>query len=190
MGKTSLFNMLCGTDDCVSKDALLCTGEEKEATCNLDDKQTCTVRDTGGFPEEGSESFMTKLIPARFRKSTTKELQTRLEKLVKKKELHLLVYCMSADSRNKRKSHTIHYNMFKSVGVPVVVVVTNLELQDISSESWWSKNERQLKEFGMNSSTRHACVTTLPIQKLTEKERPLHDVSCTKVKALISSNIL
>jgi len=143
------------------------------------------------LPEEGSAGFM-KFILNFFKKSAAKELQESLERLREEEELHLLIYCMSAHSRNKKNSHEKYYKVLTSVGVPVVVVVTNLEREDISTENWWSKNERQLQEFGMNPSTRHACVTTLPraIQDLTEKARPLYHVSCTKVKALISSNIL
>jgi len=184
IGKTSLFNMLCGTP--VPTDVHPCTSEEPEALCNLIDGRTCTVRDTCGLPEVGPGSF----IPDLFRKSTTKELQKNLKKLREERELHLLIYCMSAHSRNKKNSHEKYYKMLTSIGVPVVVVVTNLEREDISTESWWLANKELLEKLGMNSSTGHECVTTLPIRYLTEKERPLHYVSCTKVKALISSNIL
>jgi len=193
MGKTSLYNMLCGTNAPVSIDAHPCTRKEAEAPCNLIGGQKCTVRDTCGLPEEGSGSFM-KFMSDLFGKSTTKGLQKRLKKLRKEGELHLLIYCMSTHSRNKKNSHEKHYKMLTSVGVPVVVVVTNLELQpqDISSDDWWSRNKGELKEFGMNTDTTHGCgVTTLPKRDLRARGiEGLYDESRKKVKNLISNNIL
>jgi len=74
----------------------------------------------------------------------------------------LLVYCV----RSVRLSRALlrNYNLFYSAicrkKVPIVVVVTGLENQEPTMDSWWDANETVFKKCGMYFED-HACVTTL-----------------------------
>jgi hypothetical protein len=74
----------------------------------------------------------------------------------------LLVYCV----RSVRLSRALlrNYNLFYSAicrkKVPIVVVVTGLENQEPTMDSWWDTNGMVFNKYGMHF-TDHACVTTL-----------------------------
>ncbi|OAX31696.1 hypothetical protein K503DRAFT_870523 [Rhizopogon vinicolor AM-OR11-026] len=76
--------------------------------------------------------------------------------------ISLLVYCV----RSVRVSRALlrNYNLFYSAicrkKVPVVIVVTGLENQESTMDSWWDTNGMVFKKFGMYFED-HACVTTL-----------------------------
>jgi hypothetical protein len=76
--------------------------------------------------------------------------------------ISLLVYCV----RSVRVSRALlrNYNLFYSAicrkKVPIVVVVTGLENQDPTMDSWWDTNGGEFKRCGMHFED-HACVTTL-----------------------------
>jgi hypothetical protein len=182
MGKSSLFNMLCPEAKAhTSNDGKGCTETEAKHACDLDDGQGCMVHDTVGIPEGGS--WMS--IRSFFGIAPTEA--TRLEKYLKKMQksggLHLLVYCMSKD-RCKKSSQTKTYRKLKGVvgaNVPIVVVVTGFELFR-DRERWWRENARTL---GMDSPGYHACVTALPLEKLSNSEKAFYHESRKAVKELI-----
>ena len=74
----------------------------------------------------------------------------------------LLVYCV----RSVRVSRALlrNYNLFYSAicrkKVPIVIVVTGLENQEPTMDSWWGSNGEEFKRCGMHFED-HACVTTL-----------------------------
>ncbi|KAJ8580123.1 hypothetical protein M405DRAFT_753651, partial [Rhizopogon salebrosus TDB-379] len=163
-GKSSLINMLCPhAKACVGNDAIGCTSEE----------QVCMVHDTIGL-EEGRWGF----LPA---PKANKRLKAYLKGYMLKKELHLVVYCMSGQRVCKKKSQGQNYKSFKSVvgKVPIVLVVTKLGSGD--SKNWWSKNSTEFEKLGMGSEG-YACVTD-------DSNRQLYDESYQAVAALISSKI-
>jgi len=182
-GKSSLINMICpGANAPTSNDTFGCTQVEKGYTCNLGRQISCQVHDTIGL-EEGRWGFLPD-------KKAQKQLKTYLND--SRKSWHLVVYCMPG-SRGLKKSHARNFKKFKSVadklGVPVVVVVTNLEDFRGSLENWWLENLDTLKNLGIPDTTKHACVTALPKEELQKyyKKGQLHDDSCRDVKNLIRS---
>jgi GTP-binding protein EngB required for normal cell division len=74
----------------------------------------------------------------------------------------LLVYCV----RSVRVSRALlrNYNLFYSAicrkKVPIVIVITGLENQEPTMDSWWDTNGKEFKKCGMHFED-HACVTTL-----------------------------
>ena len=108
----------------------------------------------------------------------------------------LLVYCV----RSVRVSRALlrNYNLFYSAicrkKVPIVIVVTGLENQMPTMDSWWDTNEKEFNNYGMHFED-HACVTTLQhhseiadvfTQRITESSDKLRSLilnNCSEWKA-------
>ncbi|KAG1724277.1 hypothetical protein EDB19DRAFT_318410 [Suillus lakei] len=179
VGKSSLINMLCpSANAATANDISGCTMVEQKYTCDLGERQCCTVHDTVGL-EEGFWGFI-------WAPKTEKRLKSYLEK----NRPHLMVYCIPGTRGSLNKFHGRNFNKFKSVvgKVPIVVVVTNLE-RSRNPGDWWSANLDILRTLGIPEFTEHACVTTLPKAYLGPKERGLYDSSREAVKALIRNNL-
>jgi hypothetical protein len=105
----------------------------------------------------------------------------------------LLVYCV----RSVRVSRALlrNYNLFYSAicrkKVPIVIVITGLENQEPTMDSWWDTNGKEFKKCGMHFED-HACVTTLRedsnipdifTQRITESRKNLRRLilnNCTE----------
>jgi GTP-binding protein EngB required for normal cell division len=178
-GKSSLINMLCPhAEACVGNDAIGCTSKEQVYQCDLGTGPgqvalRCMVHDTIGL-EEGRWGF----LPA---PKANKRLKAYLKGYMQKKELDLVVYCMSGQRVCKKKSQGQNYKSFKSVvgKVPMVLVVT--KLGSGGSQNWWSKNSTEFEKLGMGSEG-YACVTD-------DSNRQPYDKSYQAVATLISSKI-
>ncbi|KAJ8585613.1 hypothetical protein M405DRAFT_709464, partial [Rhizopogon salebrosus TDB-379] len=73
----------------------------------------------------------------------------------------LLVYCVRARvSRVLPHNYNIFYSAICRKKVPIVIVVTGLENQEPTMDSWWDVNGKEFKQCGMHFED-HACVTTL-----------------------------
>ncbi|KAJ8585711.1 hypothetical protein M405DRAFT_397689 [Rhizopogon salebrosus TDB-379] len=150
-GKSSLINMLCPNANArVGNDTIGCTNREQIYTCRLGSGQQYNVHDTIGLGESRWG-----FLPA---PNANKRLKCHLKRYMERKELHLLIYCMSGERVYMKQSQQRDYKNFKMLvgSVPVVLVVTKL---DDNLEGWWAENQNILRRLGMEFEE-HACVTT------------------------------
>lgn len=141
--------------------------------------QTFVLFDTAGLDEA-----TTGTVPAVRAEDNLKNL---LRDLMSTSDgIGLLVYCVR--STRVRRALTRNYNIFYSgicrKKVPIVIVVTGLENQVPTMESWWESNWKELRNHGMHFED-HACVTTLRkdadipdvfIQRITESSEILRNL--------------
>jgi hypothetical protein len=109
--------------------------------------------DTSGL-NEGEEGT----VPAKAALSNLHELVAQLSE--KENGISLLVYCIRGS--RLRDIVRVNYDLFWGIicqrKVPIVLVVTGLELEE-DMERWWVDNKDELEEMGMTFHG-HACVTT------------------------------
>jgi predicted GTPase len=174
-GKSSLINMLAGTEVTkTSSNAHGCTFQScsievsfdsgcqifdsknlkvDELVCHILDSKTYRFWDTSGL-NEGEEGT----VPAKAALSNLHELVAQLSE--KENGISLLVYCIRGS--RLRDIVRVNYDLFWGIicqrKVPIVLVVTGLELEE-DMERWWVDNKEELKEMGMTFHG-HACVTT------------------------------
>lgn len=181
MGKSSLINLLAGKKVSeTSSGALGCTLEYKRHLLDLGGDQHFAVWDTAGL-DEGTEGS----VPADKAEAYLKRL---LHELAKNNGVDLLVYCVRGT--RVRSALLTNYHIFYSAicrkKVPIAIVITGLENQEVNMETWWYKNEHQFSLFKMYFDS-HACVTTLEssVENPLVKER--RDLSRTAVIKMITS---
>jgi hypothetical protein len=90
----------------------------------------------------------------------TREAFEKLSNLVQERGVNLLVFCMRGP-RLKEISR-VNYDLFWGIvcqgKVPIMVVVTGLEEEEIMDQ-WWDRNKTEFERRGMEFKE-HACVTT------------------------------
>lgn len=160
-GKSSLINLIAKTNVAVTSiDAGGCTsGTNTHEVLIQDETLKVTFFDTAGLGE-GPEG----MIPDKEARGMLKELlQTRM----KRGDIHLVMYCVRSERviRTLRQNYELIRSQVKKK-VPIVLVVTCLELYKPDMEEWWRVNEKAISSFGMTFAG-HACITTA----LSHKER-------------------
>ena len=166
MGKSSLINLIAGENISeTSSSAVGCTLDYRRYVLKLDD-QRFSIWDTAGL-DEGTQGS----VPAEKAEAYLKQL---LRDLAKASGIDLLIYCVRGT--RVRSALLTNYHLFYSAicrkKVPIAIVITGLENQEGSMETWWLKNERQFSALQMRFDN-YACVTTLqsPMQSPTLEER-------------------
>ncbi|KAF9227137.1 hypothetical protein BS17DRAFT_673850, partial [Gyrodon lividus] len=155
VGKSSLINLIAGKQiSATSSGAVGCTLEYKRYLLELGDpSQLFAVWDTAGL-DEGTHGT----VPAEKAEVYLKQL---LRDLAKTSGIDLLVYCVRGT--RVRSALLCNYHIFHSAicrkKVPIAIVVTGLENQEGSMESWWLENEKEFSTLKMHFDN-HACVTT------------------------------
>lgn len=160
-GVSSLVNLIAGSEvaQCHA-DTRPCTQQTKSYTTALADKQFC-VYDIPGYGGCLPDTEITGII----------------QDIENEKRIDLLVYCL------RKKRNTMMPDAIREIRravpqpVPIVAVVTELERQEDSMESWWTtssetgrlKNGEALEKMGLKFDE-HACVTTLSAEDVTRNE--------------------
>jgi GTP-binding protein EngB required for normal cell division len=164
VGKSSLVNMVAGREvSATSSGAVGCTLEYKQHVMDLGNpNQRFAVWDTAGL-DEGTYGT----VPAEKAEVYLKQL---LRDLAKTSGIDLLVYCVRGT--RVRSALLSNYDLFYSAicrkKVPIAIVVTGLENQEGSMESWWEQNQHEFSALKMHFDN-HACVTTVtPLEPLTQ----------------------
>ncbi|KAF8662758.1 hypothetical protein AX16_001116 [Volvariella volvacea WC 439] len=186
-GKSSIINMLVGSQVAqVSSGAAGCTFASKSYEADILG-QKCNIWDTAGLEEaEKGTVPNTNAIVALY------NLLRKLENGV-----NLLIFCMRAPriSESAPKNWVLFNDIICNKKVPIVIVVTALELQSEEQggmDSWWYKNKGHFDKFKIFPRGQ-ACITTIRGKKLKngsyayEEE---YDESKEKVKKLIRSSAL
>jgi 50S ribosome-binding GTPase len=182
-GKSSIINMLAGTDVALtSNTAIGCTFE---STCYsvLIHGATFNLWDTSGL-NEGKEG-----------KVPTKDAIINLYDLIRGLEegVSLLVYCVRGPriKEQTKKNYKMFWSIFCQEKVPIVIVVTGLENEE-PMDAWWQANGGTFNKYGMIISG-HACVTATRGKKnknFGHKFDDEYEESVEKVHALIGNFIL
>lgn len=154
VGVSSLVNLIVGSP--VAQwhgDTRPCTQQTMAYTAAFAGKQFC-VYDIPGYGGGFTDTEITEII----------------QDIKSKKGIDMLVYCL------RKKRDTMMPSVFREIRhvvpqkVPMVGVVTELERQEGSVESWWTKNGETLEKMGITFDE-HACVTTLAAEEVTGNER-------------------
>jgi len=165
-GKSSVINAITQAQRAeTSSSAAGCTFCYKKHEVEISD-ENYILFDTVGL-DEGTAGT----VPAA---EAVENLKSLLRELMSPRSngIGLLVYCV----RSVRLSRVLlrNYNLFYSVicrkKVPIVVVVTGLENQEPTMDSWWDANETVFKKYGIYFED-HACVSLDPPQRLKHPRR-------------------
>lgn len=127
-----------------------CTFESESYDATLPGGQLITVWDTAGL----NESSHGKVKP--------QEAIGQLYKLTRRlSSIHLLVFCVQGRIIDTTVKNYKMFNTLCDGSVPIVIVITGLEL-DPDIGRWWGKNSNALEEEGIQV-VGHACVGTVNI---------------------------
>lgn len=148
-GKSSVINLISGRVRAeIGSGAAGCTFKSSSYTENINGVQV-RLHDTAGLNEaqEGTVAARNAIIA----------LYRLIEEL--KEGISLLVFCV----RGRIKENTTNnYRMFVEglcqMQVPVVLLMTGLELED-DMQSWWPRNAEQFRKYHMTFAG-HACITS------------------------------
>ncbi|KAG2339278.1 hypothetical protein BDR05DRAFT_1003539 [Suillus weaverae] len=160
-GKSSLVNLITGTQAApTSCDTMGCT---IETTVYEHDIMTqgkilrVQLFDTAGL-DEGSQGT----IP---NAQAQKALKNLFQTLMKKKAIHILMYCVQGtkDVRALQRNYKLLPSKVKEK-VPIVLVVTGLENREPEMDEWWRDNEKFISDLGMTFAG-HACITAVTINE-------------------------
>ncbi|KAF8645358.1 hypothetical protein AX16_007861 [Volvariella volvacea WC 439] len=151
-GKSSLVNMIAGQDIAeTSSSALGCTFGSRPYDISLSvNTRPIRLWDTAGLNESAHGTM------------SAEEAIDSLKQLIAELhgQVHLLVYCITGG--RLKEIALVNYDLFYRVvcqkKVPIVLVVTGLELEE-DMESWWVANREELEGRGMRFVS-HACITT------------------------------
>ena len=154
VGKSSLVNLIAGDDRAITSSGVKsCTLHSQEYIVTLDGVEFA-LHDTASLHEAQGNMRSTDYLDAIY---PAYGLISRLER---SGGISLLVFCMKGGRISITTQQT--YNLFVEVlcnrQVPVVIVVTHLEMFD-DMEEWWRESEGAIKEYGLRSLG-HACITT------------------------------
>jgi hypothetical protein len=132
----------------VSSQAAGCTPTIQEFRIRSDAGDTYTIWDTPGL-NEGTEGN----VP-------DQEAFKQLFDLVQRSGIYLIVYCIRGPRLKDiaRVNYDLFYGIVCEGKVPIVLVVTGLELGN-EMDQWWSHNVKVIEGMGMTFEG-HACVTT------------------------------
>ncbi|KIJ61878.1 hypothetical protein HYDPIDRAFT_158845 [Hydnomerulius pinastri MD-312] len=164
VGKSSVINLITGGPLAkTSNDALGCTFRHDRHEVTLKGTKYC-LWDTAGL-DEGTEGT----VPAAQAESNLKEF---FRQMSRSGGISLLIYCIRPARVKKAllRNYEIFYAAICRKKVPLALVVTGLEDQAPSMESWWLENEKVLLRYGMRFDA-HACITTLNAKDAAVQER-------------------
>ena len=177
VGKSSLINLISGRNVATtSSGAKSCTLHSQEYNVTLDDVDF-SLHDTAGMHEAQGNMKKTEYLNA------IHQAYSLISRLERSGGISLLVFCMKGGrvSITMQQTYNLFVEVFCNRQVPVVVVVTHLEMYDCM-EQWWTENEKAIKEYGLRSHG-HACITTTRGYKNIFSER--YDESKEVIRELL-----
>ena len=132
----------------VSSQAAGCTPSIQKYSIQSDAGDTYTIWDTPGL-NEGEEGN----VPAQ-------KAFKHLYNLVQQCDLNLIMYCIRGSRLTDiaRVNYDLFYGIICEGKVPIVLVITGLELGN-DMDQWWNSNRKVIERMGMTFEG-HTCVTT------------------------------
>ncbi|KIJ58061.1 hypothetical protein HYDPIDRAFT_44651 [Hydnomerulius pinastri MD-312] len=155
VGKSSVINLMAGYDVAKSSPDLQgCTLEAHEYAFTLG-AMHIRVFDTVGLeePEMGVNTYFGAIDKAH-------QLITSLHAAG---GIDLLLYCVRGArvTATMQKNYRLFYEFLCDKKVPLALVITHLENEEVSMEDWWVRNEQTFKKYGIEPVA-HACITAAP----------------------------
>ncbi|KIJ61877.1 hypothetical protein HYDPIDRAFT_42370 [Hydnomerulius pinastri MD-312] len=155
VGKSSVINVVAGkTVAKSSPDLEGCTLEATEYTFSLGEVEIA-VWDTVGLeePEMGVNTYFGAIAKAH-------QLITSLHAAG---GIDLLLYCVRGArvTATMQKNYRLFNEFLCDKKVPLALVITHLENEEVSMEDWWVRNEQTFKKYGIEPVA-HACITAAP----------------------------
>ncbi|KAJ3919505.1 hypothetical protein F5877DRAFT_12647, partial [Lentinula edodes] len=153
--------MLLGREAALmSSGALGCTFENKSYSVTIE-RQEYRLYDTTGL-DEGTVGTV-----------VSKDALVKLYHLLRDLQggISLLVYCMRGPriTETLERNYNIFYDGFCRKAVPIVIVVTGLEDQEPTMDSWWTENKYAFDKYDMHFVD-HACITATLGKKMKNGE--------------------
>ncbi|KAG1778215.1 P-loop containing nucleoside triphosphate hydrolase protein [Suillus placidus] len=189
-GKSSLVNLITRMQTApTSPDATGCTTETRvyeQDVVTQNKILKVQLFDTAGL-DEGPQGA----VPSTQAETALKNL---LKSLVKKKAIHLVMYCVhgTKDAWALQRNYKLLHSKVKA-RVPIALVVTALEDREPEMEDWWRNNETSISDLGMNFAG-HACITAVTIDQddtdeLKRRREQSYRAVCNLIKQRCPQNI-
>jgi GTPase SAR1 family protein len=154
VGKSSLVNLISGRELATTSSGVKsCTLHSQEYNVTLDGVDFA-LHDTAGLHEAQGNMKKAEYM------DVVHQAYALISRLERSGGISLLVFCMKGGrvSITMQQTYNLFVEVFCNRQVPVVIVVTHMEMYDCM-EQWWSENEKAIKEYGLRSHG-HACITT------------------------------
>ncbi|KAN0086163.1 hypothetical protein V8E55_007297 [Tylopilus felleus] len=175
VGKSSVINLLADAEVADTSSGLEgCTLHATEYSFTFPGQLPLRIFDTVGLeePEMGVNTFLGAIGKAH-------EL---IKSLHSTGGIDLLILCIRGGriTASVQRNYRLFYDILCEGKVPLAIVVTNLEQEDVM-EAWWGKNEAMFANYSIHSID-HACVTALPAriqayaQKRAESQEALRNM--------------
>ncbi|KAH7925921.1 hypothetical protein BV22DRAFT_1104644 [Leucogyrophana mollusca] len=177
-GKSSLVNLIAQADVAdTSSDGSSCTLKSTSYSVTFDSCAFC-IFDTVGLNEphlSGTEYI-----------SAAERACNLVNELKNAGGIHLLVFCMGEPriTQTVQQNYRLFYEFLCREEVSVALVITHMENED-PMDSWWDRNTKKFKEFGI-TPVGHACVATA--RGLNERFVEQYEESKEKVRDLLKEH--
>lgn len=155
VGKSSVINLMAGREVALTSPNLkACTLQATQHLFSLPAEVPLRIFDTVGLEEPyfGVNTFLGAIEKAH-------ELVTSLHRAG---GIDLLLFCIKGGriTAAMQRSYRLFFEILCESRVPLAIVVTNLETEDVM-EDWWARNETTFLHHGIHSVA-HACITAVP----------------------------
>ncbi|TFK19619.1 hypothetical protein FA15DRAFT_723640 [Coprinopsis marcescibilis] len=189
VGKSSIINLIIGHKKAdISSSAKGCTFQATQYSANVSG-HSLALWDTAGL-NEGDQGTVSDM-----------KAVGNLYRMLKGLEggVSLLVFCMRAPRINDaaHKNWKLFREIICQKRVPVVVIITHLELEPGSMDDWWTRNERAFRTYEMNPNSENhptgvACITATKgkLKKNGYQFEEEYEISQKKARELITKAYL
>ena len=155
VGKSSVINLMANEEVAkTSADAAGCTMQSKQYSFQVAER-TFNIWDTVGL---GEPSFST--ASACF--GAIEQAYELIRQIKAEGGLDLLLFCIpgSRITDTMQSNYRLFFEVLCEKRIPISVVVTHLEREEILMDDWWLRNKAYMNRAGLKFSG-HACVTGL-----------------------------
>ncbi|KAG1731279.1 hypothetical protein EDB19DRAFT_1340295 [Suillus lakei] len=155
VGKSSLINLVAGKPLAKSSSGLRsCTLESTEYTITISPQLNVKLFDTVGLNNVtmNDRSYLDALVKA----------HKLIVSLQNQGGVHGLLFCIKGGNRileSTQQNYRLFHEFLCQEKVPLALVITNLENEE-NMDDWWTKNQADIKEYGIAPVTQ-ACITTI-----------------------------
>ncbi|KAG1779513.1 P-loop containing nucleoside triphosphate hydrolase protein [Suillus placidus] len=153
-GKSSLVNLMAAKDVAsTSNDLESCTLRWKEYPIEFGG-ESYKVFDTVGLeePQLGIPQYL----------DTIENAYSLIQHLERQGGVDLLLFCMRAGrlSSTLQSNYRLFYEFLCDKKVPIVIAITNLEIEGREMDDWWKRNEELFRRYEIRVAG-HACITAI-----------------------------
>ncbi|KAJ8594100.1 P-loop containing nucleoside triphosphate hydrolase protein [Rhizopogon salebrosus TDB-379] len=178
-GKSSVVNLMAGEDRAeTSPGTVHCTMDWQEYPIAFDD---CIYKvfDTVGIedPQLGMKEYLDAIVNA----------HNLITKLNQEGGIDLLLFCVRAGriTATLQTNYRLFYEWLCEEKVPIVLVLTGLEMEKDNMEDWWTRNKQTVAKYKICVAS-HACITAA--NHLGGRPKQLYEESRRLVRDLVKTH--